>query len=185
MKKQLEKAETTHIKISFWFIAVITLMVLFDNKGNSLMSLTAIFLHEFAHIFFIVIFGGKITNFSLCLCEMNIKTEKEFLSKLQNIIISLAGPLMNITLTLLFWNTYINFAKINLVIGVFQILPIISLDGDAVLENLTVKKSSRKIISFILLFLLFFIGISLLFYSKYNFSLLCVSLYLIYLSIKF
>lgn len=181
---QTVQDENLRVSISFWFVTVLCLMFLIDEQSFSLLSLSAFFLHEFTHIFFVVVFGGRVTEFSLSLGEMNIKTEREFLGKIQNIVVSLSAPLLNLLLAILFWEKYRSFAEINAVIGFFQLLPIISLDGDVALESLKVSLFIRKTISFVLIFAFAVLGFALLLYSKYNFTLLFVSFYLLFITCK-
>ncbi len=160
-------------------------MFLFDETGNVLLSLSVIAIHEITHMIFILFFGGRINEFSMSLCEMNIKTEKEFLASFQKLLISISAPIANIFLAVIFWGSFREFAQINAIIGVFQLLPIMSSDGDNVLEYLHVSIAVRKGMSFLVCFVVMTIGFALLIESKYNFSLLFISLYLIFTTCKY
>ncbi len=90
---------------------------------------------------------------------------------------------MNFIVALVFYNINKDFAITNLAVGRFQILPISSLDGSNALEFLGVSKNTRFIISIITAFFFAFIGFMVLIYSKYNFSILAISVYLIFVSL--
>lgn len=155
---------------------MLTLMFILDDKGNALDTVIAFSLHETAHIITILAFGGKLNYVSFSMCEIDIKTEKEYFCTWQKIIVSLSGPFCNFLLAFLFGG---DFATINLIIGSFQLLPVISLDGDCVLEAISVNEKIRKTLSFICCFIFALIGFYILILTKYNFSVLIISLYLI------
>ncbi|MCH5298083.1 MAG: site-2 protease family protein [Ruminococcus sp.] len=75
---------------------------------------------------------------------------------------------------------------VNLFLGIFNMLPVLSLDGGQILHLLLSRKiedikaqKAVNILTFIFIFPLAVLGFILLFKTKYNFSLLAVCLYLI------
>ena len=112
---------------------------------------------------------------------------------MKNIFLALAGPLANFLATIIFYvlsiilhSTYYIPAAINLLIGCFNLLPIISLDGYQIVHTILSTKFSPKTtcfitncLSVIVLLPILIFGFILVFRAKYNFSLLIVSIYLI------
>lgn len=170
----------TKIIISFAFVACICLMFLLDNGYNALMSLVSISIHELSHIICILLFGGKLKLMQFSLLEMNIKADEDRLSTFQKFVVAVAGPVSNLILFAIFFGKYKDFAMVNLVIACFQLLPINSLDGDKALEMVGISNKTRQRLSFILAFVFAFIGFYILIKTKYNFSVLIISLYLLF-----
>jgi stage IV sporulation protein FB len=117
-----------------------------------------------------------------------IENQRALLPVWQDIIISLAGPLGNILAIVLFIWINKTFAYINLFLGLFNLLPCISLDGGQSLYLILSKKLSNQVakkiievLTVITMFPTFVMGIIVLFKSTYNFSLLFLSLYLLLL----
>ncbi|MFI3326045.1 MAG: hypothetical protein R3Y35_07705 [Clostridia bacterium] len=173
----------TKISISFWFVASLTLMFLLDNGYNALMSLISIIIHELFHILFIYFFGGYVELMKFSLIEINIKTKLDMLKASQKFTIALAGPLSNICLYIVFKKIYNEFAIVNLAIASFQLLPINTLDGDKALEALGISNKIRQILSIFLTFLFALLGFYILLITKYNFSVLVISLFLLFSSL--
>ena len=59
-----------------------------------------------------------------------------------NLLIAIAGPLINLVLAVLFWNGAPAFAQINLVLGVSNLLPLPGSDGFRAWTALTQIRSS-------------------------------------------
>lgn len=155
-------------------------MFLLDDGYNALMSLVSISAHELAHIACLLAFGGSVKHMRFSLVEMNIKANEDRLNNLQKFTVAIAGPLVNIILFLISINEYKKFAMVNLVIACFQLLPIESLDGDKALEMMGISSKVRQRLSLVLAFAFALIGFYLLLKTKYNFSVLAISLYLLH-----
>jgi len=156
--------------------------------------LITIILHEFGHAIVAKKLGYELKNISLLPfgAELNIKDGKFI--KNDEIIIAIAGPLVNVILififvalwwifpTTYFWTEYFVYA--NLVTFIFNVLPIFPLDGGRVLLALLTKKMKRinaeKIVnnlSIILSFLFFILFlISLFFQVNYNLGIISIFL---------
>ncbi len=171
------------INVSFYFAASITLMFLIDNGYNSFMSVICIIAHEGAHALVLFLCGGTIKELRLSLCEMNIVTDDKRLSKLHDFFISVSGPLANMLLFAVFFTSNSKFASVNLIIACFQLLPIHSLDGERALQAIGVSSKIRLAISVVFCFVFAVIGFFLLLQTKYNFSVLIISLFLLFNSL--
>lgn len=181
--------------ISYPFVALVALLLITDEKGIVLCCLLASFCHEMGHILAMKIFGTKLDRIALSVFDINITdTGKAYRGITAEIIITLAGIFVNIVLFLLCYivynsyNIYILgcFATANLTLGIFNALPIDSLDGGNALEIILQRNFSEKtvyfatlIISIIFVIPLGFISFFVLLNSPYNFTLLFATLYLI------
>ncbi|MBR1731857.1 MAG: hypothetical protein IJ725_05440, partial [Ruminococcus sp.] len=103
-----------------------------------------------------------------------------------DLFITAAGPAVNILLFLIFYYINSQLALVNLFIGAFNLLPAASLDGGQLLYLFLTRRLTGRISAFIIYIItiivsipLFIIGILVLFQSRYNFSLLLISLFLI------
>ncbi len=129
----------------------------------------------------------SIKGVSISLFDIKIFKNSRYKLNLKNdLIVTAAGPFINLLLFFVFYYINIRFAWINLFIGVFNLLPAMSLDGGQLLYLILLNKLSSKvsaliidIITIIISIPLFFFGIIILLNSKYNFSLLFISVYLV------
>ena len=180
--------------VSFPFLAIFTLLLFTDNNGTILYGIVAAAIHEFGHIVAMIIKKCTPKKISLRAFDINIvDNERVRRSYNDDIFILMAGPLANIFFCLVFYIIYkftgcvwlIKLIYEDAFIGVFNILPIESLDGGQILFNLLCRKLSFKtainftfLISFMVLLPVAVLGFYMLIVSKYNFSLLLLSCYL-------
>ncbi len=173
--------------ISFPSIALISFMIISNYLTDYLLCLIAIIIHESGHLVFMVLFkyypiGIEIKAFNIKIIE-NIRYKAELYREL---IIILSGPIFNLLFSLVFLNINSKLSLINIYIGIFNLLPAATLDGGQflylVLQTRLRADLSAKFIDVITIIIalpLFFVGILVLFFSRYNFSLLFIALYLI------
>lgn len=184
-----------HLNISYPFVALVTLLLVTDDKGIVICCLLASFCHEMGHIIAMKFFGTKVDRIGLSVFDINIvDTGKAYREITAEIIITLAGIFVNFVLFLLCcmvynsYNIYIlkYFAIANLTLGIFNALPIESLDGGNAFEIILRRNFSDKTVYFAtltvsILFVipLGFFSLFILLNSPYNFTLLFATLYLI------
>lgn len=185
----------TRISVSYWAVALLTLGVLTSAKGSYTIPLCLVssFLHELGHLYMMHIFGRNVRSVSVSPFEISIKSDTKVLSKSQEILITVAGVAVNFFLSLiafiflLFFDSNILFDIImcNLCIGVFNLLPIRSLDGGQLLSVLLCDKFApdtcdkiMNILSVILIIPIATAGYYVLFVSRYNYSILFIAVYL-------
>ncbi len=182
----------TKIYISFLFSAFICIMLLFDKTGLILPTLLSAFIHELGHLF------------AMWLCNCPPKEIKFIPASMQiirsfpqrpngELIIALFGPLCNLLLFCVFYFNFLStnesfalqFALLNLIIGIFNLLPLKGLDGGTVLELLlskflSVNKATLiiKAITFITALLILLAAVYLTINHKLNLSAYIISLYL-------
>ena len=135
----------TLFKISIWtyFYAVLLIMMGYINCIFSL--------HELGHIIVIKLFHYKINSICLYPCGGIIKTNIQInIPRLQLFIISIAGILMQIILFIVTKNisgyNWDIFRRLNLLIILFNILPIYPLDGYKILLSLIEGIAKYRII---------------------------------------
>ncbi|MGN0452758.1 MAG: site-2 protease family protein [Ruminococcus sp.] len=163
------------------------------------LCLLASALHEAGHLAFIEKFTGAPQVLNLRVGEVGIDTNLEGLNFCQELFIILSGPLVNLLLSALcgaissfyYQKLIFDFSVCNICLCAFNLLPIMSLDGGQLLYLLlTVKYTERicrriiNILTLIFLVPLATLGFIFLFKSKYNYSLLFISIYFIVLIIS-
>lgn len=180
------------INISVYFAAVITFALLFIPNGGALTTLLCCILHEAGHILTIAIFNGNIKCITLGAYGMRIEVNQNYkISPKKEIIISLAGPIINFLFAfvgLLIKNKHL--ISINLCLGIFNLMPTGTTDGQTALFNLLIlhmerqkAKAALKKISTAFLVLFYISGIVVFFKTKYNFSLLVMAIYMTVINI--
>ena len=184
------------LTIRFSFFALLAFCCLFAGASSSAFLLLAVFLHEAAHLFVMCLFRAppKSVSLSALGCHM-IFSEEKSMGYGKTVLVSLAGPFANLfsfgVMALISGQAHI-FAQASLALGMFHCLPIEPLDGglalQAFLSSFLEAEKAEKITFVVSLFLLFplsLLGFLVLLRTRYNFSLLLMSLYLmLYLVLK-
>jgi len=185
------------VEINFLFVAVIAFLLLIDRSAVAGLGIVATVVHECGHIICMYLFSVppakvKFNPFGIDIVE-NTGNKRSYRT---DALIALAGPGANafifavfLLLYLLIPNSYLyTFCVANGALAVFNLLPIEPLDGGQTLYCLLCSKHSSaasakivEIISFLILLPLAVLGFYILLQSRYNFSLLLVSGYLMLL----
>lgn len=182
----------TEIQITFLFMAFITLLLAVDKSGYAIPMLFAVTAHEAAHLVTMCLLGCNPKAIMLIPASVRIVRDISYKTK-NEVLISISGPLINLFFFALFYIVFIlfknenilTFAIINLIIGVFNLLPVNALDGGVVLKKILMlifKENKANIILNIITVLIgiviFVLGVFLVLNSR-NFSLIIISLYLL------
>ncbi len=169
-----------------------TFIVILDKTNFAFAGIIFALIHELGHLIAICFLGGKIQSVNFGIANIDIVKSCD-ISK-NEILVLLSGSITNFLFVCLFAGLYNFFGNIcllyfmyqNLAIGIFNLLPIESLDGGRILSiflssSFEMNKASRisKIISYAFLVPIVLLGIYVVFESKYNFSLLIVISYLV------
>jgi Zn-dependent protease len=101
---------------------------IFSLSGALLLGVLAMVLHEAGHLVTSLIVGVKVKSVGLCMKGMYVVREAGPPAK--NLIVSLAGPLTNVALLLLFWHVSQTFALANMCLAICNLVPIRGSDGD-------------------------------------------------------
>ena len=184
------------VEITFLFLATLTFSLLIDRTGIAGVGVIATILHECGHLLMMHYFKVPPSRIKLNPFGIDIVEGKGKRSYAQDVWISLAGPLSNLIFFLIFygWSCFFpnlytyTLSIVNLTLALFNCLPIEPLDGGQALYSslcrmFGAERSGRfvEIISFFILLPLAAVGFLVLFQSRYNFSLLLVTGYLLFL----
>ena len=112
-----------HHFLTPWFVSL---------AGTLLLGLSAMILHEFGHLAISLMIGIKVKSVGLCINGMYIVREAG--SPMKNLLVSLAGPLTNVALIIIFWGHSPKFALANMCLAICNLVPIKGSDGDRVLN---------------------------------------------------
>ena len=180
------------ITVSFLFCAILSVLMLSDRTGMITPMLIAVFIHELGHLLVMKYFGCAPSEIRLI--PGSIRIVSPVCAEKSSVIISLSGPILNILVffvvyffsSMLNVEFYLDFAFINLVYALFNLLPFYSLDGGSALEEIIAKKSGGikaqktiKLITIIGALLFLFIFMFFTFKGSINYSMLVISFYLI------
>lgn len=126
-----------HYLLSHWVISL---------AGTLFLGLSAMVLHEFGHVATSLMVGIKVKSIGLCMKGMYIVREAG--SPMKNLLISLAGPLTNVALILLFWGHSPKFVLANFCLAICNLAPIRGSDGERALRCLEqMQKESSPVTS--------------------------------------
>lgn len=173
--------------ISYIFALSLTLFIAFDRSGNFIPLLISVFIHECSHLIVMCFLGAKPKEISLSMGTINIVNSK-ILTFGEEIVVLLAGPISNFILFILSYAHNINFANINLILFVLNLLFVKGLDGGSILKlilekylSLKATNNIMKIIKIIniMLFITFF-----LFCLKQNIKNYTILFFVVYILIK-
>ena len=183
------------IEISFPLVALMTAVIIFDTSMSVIICFASVIAHETGHLLAMKYFGSYPQKIKLTLFDIAIIDRKKITrSNKAELVITLAGVTVNFILVTISYflmniseNSYIQMIfDTNFTLGLFNSLPIDSLDGGQALIILLSMKFSPftsmkilDIISFVILIPVAVMGFLVLLQSRYNFTLLLTALYLI------
>lgn len=179
------------ITIDFLFVAMVAVLMLWYKSGVAQIGILAAALHETGHLAVMGLFGVQPSQIRFTPFGIDIiKSCSLKRSYIRDVLISFAGPGVNVVAALIFY-LFIQSAEhpfiiANIVLATFNLLPIEPLDGGQALYSMLCLKlnadRAAKIVnvsSFVALTPLAILGFLILFRSPGNYSLLVVTIYLI------
>lgn len=194
---RLKNFKNIEIEISYYFLLILSLMVSIDKTGISIYFFLSIIIHELGHIIMIIYYKIKVKKLSFKGYGINIEIDQnKYLANYKDIIILLSGSAANFIVIFFIKLGSISeksiiFIVTNLLIGIFNLLPVESLDGGKIMNIILFSKFSMKVaynISLILtiIFVVFFSTINFLFiiHGKFNITLTLLCIILIIKIIK-
>lgn len=179
----------TEIYISFYCFAAFALFYNVDKPGLLTASLLSAFAHEAGHLFAIRVLSKKkpkriiVTPFGARILNKKLWE----LPHLFQIIIYISGPFVNLLVFSLIYvlkGKVTDTAAVNLALGLFNLLPVLPLDGGNALKCFVsiFKNQSAdvytEIISAVILFPTAVMGFIYLFNKRGNYSLFALTVYL-------
>lgn len=190
------KFKSCTVYISYPFAAFITLAVIADSSGTAFLSLAAASLHEAGHLLCMKLYSCFPGNIKITLFDFSISDSMLISrSSRKDLFIYASGCAANFFVGLvfllsgkLFFNGSlfaVNASAVNFIIGLFNLLPVYGLDGGNILFIILNAKFSEnnciailKIVSFVILIIIFTFGIITLLNNKYNYSYIITACYL-------
>lgn len=185
----------TILELSYPLVCIMSAVLIFDRSMTALICFLCALMHEAGHIIAMRIFGSAPQRIKLTLFDIAITDRKKAMRKRSHdLIITLSGIAVNFVFAasgcILYMMTdlpfFISFTAAHLTLGLFNSLPVDTLDGGQALllilnARLTPTVSERilTISSVIILLPLACLGFLTLLETRYNFTLLLASLYLI------
>ena len=181
MKLRLKETE---IFVGYEAVAAVCAVLLFDREGRTAACLLSALIHECGHLLTMRILSYRVREIRLRLFDVRITSEEPRCVR-DDLLITVSGALSNFLFAPVFFFSDKLFFS-NLLIGAFNLLPVESLDGGRLLMILLTKmlsfpaaRRTLRIISFVFLVPFLFCGVVVLLNTRYNYSLLAVSLYLL------
>ena len=183
----------TEIKIGFLFAASVAALLCFDVGPQVQLSVLSGILHEGGHVFSLLLLGERPQKICFGLFGLTVLRRNDIKLNYKNeIITAFCGPFVNIAIcvcALLFYLNYrdnqalFSVVAINAALALFNLLPVSGLDGGRILECVLFEKSEiiLCVTSLVVLIPLTVAGFLTLVKSRYNFSLLLLSVYLLIL----
>ncbi len=187
----------TEIYLSLLFMGSVTLMLAFDKTGLILPTLFAVFLHEIGHLF--IMWARGLSPKRIKLIPASVQITNSFSRGYSNdIVIALAGPMVNFLFFGVFYYNYflykntqtLCFSLLNLIIGVYNLLPLKGLDGGTVLNAVLCRfievnraELILKAVSVAFGIAVIFVAVTLHFHDKLNLSLYIMGIYILVMSL--
>lgn len=183
----------TKIYVSYFFVAVFTVMVFCDKTGLIIPLSIAVFSHETAHLLGLFFYKSAPKEIKLSLGGMLI-VKPENLNIKQEIFVLICGPLSNLILFFVFLILYnctrieifLKNAAVELIVSIYNLLPARGLDGGTLLYNFLISTISPFFANLICLFVSLFVAAFFLVFGFFSFlndmqniSIIIFSIYLL------
>lgn len=184
----------TEIKLTFSFVLLLTMMLLFCEESIVLMCVASSLLHEGGHLLFMLIYRERILSIDFGAFGVRIeRAGNTGLSYKKEAVIALGGILVNFLLAFISIIYYyliqrqkaMMFFLINILIALFNCIPVYVLDMGRALRNLFIlhfdEEISEKLLNVISLIFVNLLAIFCCIYSAFfsvNISLIAVTVYL-------
>lgn len=185
------------IRFTFLFFWMLTLFCFIDRSGILLWGVLAACIHELGHMIAFVLVGDLPEELSFEITGIKMVRSTKAITPGKEIFQLLMGSCTNFLVFLILSyslqtvNKVSLFAVSHLILGVFNLLPIQSLDGGMILKIINEKLFGirkayvlGKVISLIVLIPLFGVGCYLCVSQRFHFSLLFICIWLFIVCMK-
>lgn len=174
------------VELSFQYLyfALLTVVLIIDKTGGIFCCFLASFFHEIGHLIAIILLKQKVNRVEFSLFDVKICSSYK-VSFSKELVIVLSGVTFNLILFIFFYRIIPMFALANLFIGLFNALPVSTLDGGQAINILLSRYFSQRVTEIVINIVtisfsipIFTMGIIILFNTGYNFSFLLLGVYL-------
>lgn len=140
--------------ISYFFVCSVAIFAAIDRTQLYIPTLLSMLAHEAAHILALVSFRCKIEKVQLLIGAIGVKYSDITLTRLKKLTAIIVGPLCNFLLAIIaFYVGSYKYFGINLVLCVYNLLPVSGLDGGSIVKTLLCGVVSFKCLENILIVL--------------------------------
>ena len=176
--------------VSFPFALMVAILLCCDSTGMMSVSLLSIFLHELGHLIALYLLKLPPRRVNFRLCGIEIVESRLYCGYSAQLAVAASGPMINILFGLIFLPfSNMSFAAIisatNIVIGVFNLLPLSQLDGGEILYCIMSAimtehkcKIISRVIDIVFVLMLFITGVYIFSMPNHNPTLLITAVYL-------
>ena len=183
------------VEISFFFTALIALLLFLDKTGLMCVGLLSAVIHETGHLIAMLIVGAKPEKMRFCAYGVLINKNVNMKSRLAQMLVFSGGCIFNVAFAVvsaLLWKNgaegFIYFCAANIITALFSALPIKGLDGyDMLTLILSIKlplnraEKTASIIGAVFCFVPVAVFVSAFICGVLSINLMITSLYLIIL----
>ncbi len=186
--------------VSYPLVGLMTAVIILDRSYSVLLCFLAAVLHELGHIATLELLHSPPDTIRLTLFDIAIVDNKKALrGTRRNLAVILSGAAVNYLFAALSYIVFLStgwkelsvFTAAHLTLGIFNSLPVCSLDGGQALNIILQRRFDpemcdriMKIVSLIFLFPMALWGFLLLLQTRYNFTLLLASAWLIFETLR-
>lgn len=186
---------SVYLTFSYPAVAFLALAVICDRKGAVVLCLMSSIMHESGHLLAMKLTGARLKSINFNLGEVAINADSVRLSYGAEIFVTISGVLVNFIISFISFVVWLIFNQgflfklciSNLLIGVFNLLPVRFLDGGQLLSFILKRRLTPeftdKLLNIVTVIFLVPIGVVafiFIFNSSFNYSLLFAAVYLIY-----
>ena len=188
------KIKGIDFEITFLFVALITFILTLNAPANVLITVASSLIHEMGHLLTMSAVGNKPQCVRFELAGINIKREQSIkISTKNELLIALGGPFANAVIFIIccfiicFYQSefLMTVACINLILMLFNLLPVKRLDGGMALYFLLSRRFDTeicskilKITSIVFISAIYIWGIYVFVVNGYNFSVIIIAIFL-------
>lgn len=128
--------KNTRIKLSPLFFAVLTVFLLYNRDGNAFIVICFSAMHELCHFAALAMLKSHPTEVTVSFVGISMRLSHG-MSTIQKIFVFSAGAIGNFVLATFFATAgNIKLCAVNVIIGVFTIMPLCSTDGGSIVKEL-------------------------------------------------